>query len=230
MLVPAAVAIALFGADAIHGLDRGFLSGDPTDRALRVAQAVALALIAGGIAVERLRLRRTRARVARLVLDIGAAPAARRAARAPRRSLGDPALALLHPADGGWMDEAGRACRAPGDGDRAVTLVRAGGRTCSPSCTGAGCSTTRSSSTELATTARLAIEHERLQRRPSCAPRRAPRRRASGSSRPPTASAARSSATCTTARSSASSRSGSSIRLARRRGRDRTQALAEAEE
>ena len=34
-LVPAALAIALFGAAAAHGLGRGYLSSDPTDRALR---------------------------------------------------------------------------------------------------------------------------------------------------------------------------------------------------
>ena len=35
-------------SDAIHGLDRGFLSNDPTDRALRLAEAGALALVAAG--------------------------------------------------------------------------------------------------------------------------------------------------------------------------------------
>ena len=163
VLVPAAVAIALFGADAAHGLDRGFLSGDPTDRALRVAQAVALALIAAGIAVERLRLRRTRARVAQLVLDIGAAPAAGELRARLADSLGDPELMLLHSVDGGWMDESGRAVDLPAPGDRAVTLVRAGGENVLAVVHRRGLLEDPQLVDELATTARLAIEHERLQ-------------------------------------------------------------------
>ena len=75
VLLPAVLAVGLFGADALHGLDRGFVSNDPTDRALRLAEAGALALVAAGVALARWRARRTRAALARLVLDIGAAPA-----------------------------------------------------------------------------------------------------------------------------------------------------------
>ena len=84
VLVPAVAAIVLFGADAVHGLDRGFVSNDPTDRALRLAEAGALALVAAGVALARLRTRRTRAALTRLVLDIGAAPAPGRAPRVAR--------------------------------------------------------------------------------------------------------------------------------------------------
>ncbi len=163
VLVPAAVAIALFGADAAHGLERGFLSSDPTDRALRVAQAVALALIAAGIALERLRLRRTRARVAQLVLDIGAAPAPGELRARLADALGDPALMLLHSVDGGWMDETGRAVELPATGERAVTLVRAAGDDLLAVVHRRGLLDDPQLVDELATTARLAIEHERLQ-------------------------------------------------------------------
>ena len=164
MLVPAAVAIALFGADAVHGLDRGYLSGDPTDRALRAAQAVALALIAGGIALERLRLRRTRARVAQLVLDIGAAPAPGELRARLADTLGDPALRLLHRV-GRRLD--GRARAAPSSSRRpataAVTLVRAAGEDVLAVVHRRGLLDDPQLVDELATTARLAIDHERLQ-------------------------------------------------------------------
>jgi signal transduction histidine kinase len=163
VLVPAAVAVALFGVDAAHGLDRGFLSSDPTGRALRVAEAVALALIAAGIALERLRLRRTRTRVAQLVVDIGAAPAPGELRARLAATLGDPALMLLHPVDGGWMDETGRAVDLPSPGDRAVTLVRAGGEDVLAVVHRRGLLDDPQLVDELATTARLAIEHERLQ-------------------------------------------------------------------
>ena len=163
LLVPAALAIALFGAATVHGLDRGYLSSDPTDRALRAAQAVAFALVAGGIALERLRLRRTRARVAQLVLDIGAAPAPGELRARLADTLADPALTLLHPADGGWMDETGRAAELPANGDRAVTLVRAAGKDVLAVVHRRGLLDDPQLVDELATTARLAIEHERLQ-------------------------------------------------------------------
>ena len=81
VVLPAAVAIALFGARAAHGTERGFLSNDPTDRALWVAQLVALALVAGGIAWERVRARRTRDKLAALVVELGRVAACGRAVR-----------------------------------------------------------------------------------------------------------------------------------------------------
>src|SRR5918995_22051 len=49
VLVPAAAALALFGAAAFHGRERGFLSNDPTDRTLWGGETAALAsVVAGG--------------------------------------------------------------------------------------------------------------------------------------------------------------------------------------
>ena len=58
VLVPAAAALVLFGAAAVHGRERGFLSNDPTDRALWVGEMAALALVAAGVVWERVRARR----------------------------------------------------------------------------------------------------------------------------------------------------------------------------
>jgi len=54
VLLPAVVAVALVGIDAAHGIDRGFMSNDGTDRALHVAEAIALSLAAAGVGLARL--------------------------------------------------------------------------------------------------------------------------------------------------------------------------------
>jgi signal transduction histidine kinase len=163
VVVPAALAIGLFGADAAHGLTRGYLSTDPTDRALRLAQAAALALIAAGLVAQRLRLRRTRARAAQLVLDIGAAPAPGQLREHLALTLGDPDLALLHRVGDGWIDQAGRATNLPEDPERAVTLVRAGEEDVLAIAHRRGLLDDPQLVEQLATTARLAVDHERLQ-------------------------------------------------------------------
>jgi signal transduction histidine kinase len=163
VLGPAALAVALFGADAVHGFDREFLSVDPTDRALRLAQAGALALIAAGIAFERLRLYRTRARVAQLVLEVGAAPAPGELRARLAKSLGDPELAMLYPLEGNWIDERGRVIDLPLAGPRAVTLVRAREEDVLAVVHERGLLDDPQLVDELAKTARLAIEHEHLQ-------------------------------------------------------------------
>jgi signal transduction histidine kinase len=159
VLLPAALAIAAFGVDAAHGLARGYLSGDATDRALRLVQASAFALLAAGIALERLRLHRTRARVAQLVLDIGAAPAPGELRARLADTLDDPNLRLLHPAHGGWIDDHGcsvalppGATRLTAAGEDMLAVVHRPGLLDDPQLVD-----------ELATTARLAVEHERLQ-------------------------------------------------------------------
>ena len=144
VLVPAVAAIVLFGADAVHGLDRGFVSNDPTDRALRLAEAGALALVAAGVALARLRARRTRAALARLVLDIGAAPAPGELRAWLADSLGDPSLELLHRLESGeWIDAEGRRTDPAPAGASAKRLECApAARKCSPSSTGPVCSMT----------------------------------------------------------------------------------------
>ena len=179
VLAPAALAVALFGADAAHALERGFLAADPTDRALRAAEAVALALVAAGVALDRLRLRRMRARVAQLVLDVGASPAPGELRARLADTLGDPALTLLHPAGRGWMDETGAAAGLTPGPDQAVTLLRAAGEDVLAVVHRRGLLDDPQLVGELATTARLAIEHERLQaaHRARLAELRASRRR-----------------------------------------------------
>ena len=163
MLVPAVVAVGLFAADALHGLDRGFLSNDTTDRALRMAEAGALALVAAGVALARWRAHRTRAALARLVLDIGAAPAPGELRTWLADSLGDPSLELLHRLDGGeWIDADGRPADLPTAGSRETTRVRAGGADVLAMVHRPGLLDDPDLLSELVTTARLALEHEAL--------------------------------------------------------------------
>ena len=152
----------MFGADAAHSLTRGYLSSDPVDRALRVAQAFAFVALAAGIALERVRLRRTRADVARLVLDIGAAPASGELRARLAEALHDPELALRYRVGESWLDEEGREVELDA-AERALTLVRAGGEDVLAVVHRRGLLDDPQLVGELATTARLAVDHERLQ-------------------------------------------------------------------
>jgi signal transduction histidine kinase len=164
VLVPAAAALALFGAAAFHGRERGFLSNDPTDRALWVGEMAALALVAAGVVWERVRARRARSVLARLVVDLGASPPPGGLEGQLADALGDPSLRLLHSHDGepGWIDSEGRAAALPSDGDRVATSVVAGGREVSVLVHRRGLLDDPGFAQEIASAARLAIEHERL--------------------------------------------------------------------
>ena len=128
--------------------DRGFVSNDPTDRALRLAEA------GGARAGRRRRGTRTAARpanpgaLARLVLDIGAAPAPGELRAWLADSLGDPTLALLYRLESGeWIDAEGRETSLPRRRRaRSDASARRRGGRYSLSSTGPGCSTTPRSS------------------------------------------------------------------------------------
>jgi signal transduction histidine kinase len=164
VLLPAATAIALFGTRALHGAERGFLSNDPTDRALWVAQLAALALVAGGVAWERVRARRTRDQLAELVVELGRSPPAGGLRDQLAHAFGDPSLQLLHALDdgAGWVDGDGRPVRKPDVPGREATPVVAGGRELSTIVHRPGLLEDPALAAELADAARLALEHERL--------------------------------------------------------------------
>ena len=160
VLVPAAVALALAGAQAAHGLGRGVLSNDPVDRVLWAGQLAAVALTAAGVAWERVRARRTRAAVARLVVAFAGAPPPGGLEAQLAATLGDPGLTLLHAVDGGWVDGEGRtATLAP---DREATMIAAGDAPVAAIVHRRGLLADPGQVDELAAAARLALEHERL--------------------------------------------------------------------
>jgi signal transduction histidine kinase len=164
VLAPVAAALALFGAAALHGRERGFLSNDPTDRALWVGEMVALAIVAAGVVWERVRARRARSALARLVVNLGASPPPGGLEGQLAVALGDPSLRLLHSLDGepSWIDSEGQAAALPSDSDRVATSVVAGGREVSVLVHRRGLLDDPGFAQEIASAARLAIEHERL--------------------------------------------------------------------
>ena len=126
--VPAAIALAAAGLEGVYSIPRGLLSNDPVDIALWSVAALALVPIAAGEAAGWLRRRQTRQRVARLALELAAAPGAGELAAALGRELGDPTLEVLYPLDDGRLVDAGGVSRAaPADGVRGTTHVRRGG-------------------------------------------------------------------------------------------------------
>src|SRR5439155_16733348 len=70
VLIPSVAAVALFATDALHGLQRGFLANDHTDRALWAGEIAAPMLVAVGVAWGRVNARRTRSALARLVVEL----------------------------------------------------------------------------------------------------------------------------------------------------------------
>jgi signal transduction histidine kinase len=164
VLVPAAAALALFGAAAFHGRERGFMSNDPTDRALWVGEIAALTIVAAGVVWERVRARRARSALARLVVALGASPPPGGLEGQLADALGDPSLRLLHSLDGepGWIDSEGHEAVLPSDPDRVATSVVAGGREVSVLVHRRGLLDDPGFAQEIASAARLAIDHERL--------------------------------------------------------------------
>jgi signal transduction histidine kinase len=163
VLVPSAVALALFGAGALHGLERGVRSNDAIDRALWAGQIAALVLVAAGVAAGLLRARRRRAGVQRLVVDLGAVGTGSLRERLAEL-LGDPSLVLVHARDDDeWVDASGRRVTPSAGSGRQVTYMWSRGRRIAALVHRAGLLEDPAIGAEIETTARLALEHERLQ-------------------------------------------------------------------
>ena len=160
VIVAGGVYLGLVGLDFAHSLDRGFLSNDPTDVGLRLAQAGALAALSLAVAWSWLRDRRTRGAVARLVVQLAESPAPGRLRDALARTLGDPSLELGYPLeDGRLVDAQGRTL--PLDGE-VTPLVRAGREVAFLSHR-PGLLEDPGLTEQVAAAARLALENERLQ-------------------------------------------------------------------
>jgi signal transduction histidine kinase len=162
--VPAVAAVALFGVDALHGAGRGFLSNDPTDRLLRLAQAALLAAVFAAAAWGWVRARRRRAELARLVIELGSSPSPGALREHLAAILGDPSIELFYRPDHspGWIDAGGHVVTPPADGGRETTAIVAGGRELAIMVHRRGLLDDPALAHEIAVTAQLALEHERL--------------------------------------------------------------------
>ena len=118
------VYLGLVAVDFAASLRRGYLSPDPLDRSLWLGEAGALVALALAVAWSWLRGRRTRAALARLVVELAGAPSPGRLEPALAHSLGDPGLRLAYPlADGRYVDADGRQLDP---GHASTPLVRHG--------------------------------------------------------------------------------------------------------
>ena len=162
LVVPSGVYLALVVAALGHAWGRGFLGIDPVDQALFTAQAVALLGVAAGVAWLLAAVRRRRARLAHVVVELADAqrPGGLRDALADL--LGDPELDLLHAshAEDCWIDAAGRVgTPAP---DTATTELLREGELVALLCHRPGLLDDPRLAADIERSVRLGLEHERL--------------------------------------------------------------------
>ncbi|MEA2422924.1 MAG: hypothetical protein QOF55_2023, partial [Thermoleophilaceae bacterium] len=150
VLLPSAIYLAAVALDAVHSASRGFLSNDPTDRALWVAQAVALCGLALGATWESVRERRTRSALASLVVELERSPGPGGLRAAIAHRLGDPSLELRY----------GPVEPRPG---RQLTPLVSGGRELAVAEHQPGLFDDPALAPQVASAARLALDNERLQ-------------------------------------------------------------------
>ena len=106
VLAPATAYLALVAWDDAHGLRRGFVSNDPFDRRLWFAESVVLFALSFGVVVDVLHGRRTRTRLARLVVALDNAPPVGGLAQSLADLLGDPTLSLAYRLSNGRLVDA----------------------------------------------------------------------------------------------------------------------------
>ena len=160
VVVPAATYLAIVAADLAHSLRRGYLASDGTDLRLWLGEAGALIALAGGVAWGWVRARRTRAAVARLVVDLAGSPAPGGLRDALAQTLRDPSLAIGYPlGDGRIVDARGRDVLLEGE---TTPLVR-GGREVAILSHRRALLDDPAQVEEVAAAARLVLENERLQ-------------------------------------------------------------------
>jgi signal transduction histidine kinase len=127
VVLPTLGFVAVAVAAQVHGFADGGLRVDAVAQELRLAGACAALAIVLGVIWRAVDARRTRARLAAVVVEMAGAPVPGELADRLGAALGDPTLELLHVADGGWIDAEGRSRKAPERRDRGhTTLVQQG--------------------------------------------------------------------------------------------------------
>jgi signal transduction histidine kinase len=158
------VYLGLVAGTFATSLERGFVGSGELERRLWLGQAAALAALAAAVAWDLLRTRRTRASLARLVVELGesAYPGGLRDGLA--KAVGDPDLELAYPVgEDRYVDARGRSVNVVVlDGRAATPLVR-DGRPVALILHRADVPDNPELIEEVASAARLAIENERLQ-------------------------------------------------------------------
>src|SRR3954469_22703596 len=164
VLLAAVVFLGFVAADYAHSLGRGFLSNDDVEKRLWAGQAAALVALALGVVLAWGRGRRARDEVARLVVELGEAPAPGGLRDALARALQDPDLQLAYPLGGGrQVDAAEHRVELPQGNGRAVTALARGGRPVAVLGHRAELLDDPELVDEVGTAARPALDHERLE-------------------------------------------------------------------
>ncbi|MDQ4038909.1 MAG: histidine kinase [Actinomycetota bacterium] len=154
LLAVAAIYVASAGAS--------YLVVGSTSRLLWVVSGILLVLAALGVGWPSVQRRLTRARVARLVVDVAGAPPVGGLGSLLSRSLRDPTLRVLYGLDDGtWVDAAGRPSM-PDDGQTVTRVVR-GAETVAVLAHRPGLLDDPNLSREISDSARLVLDNERLQ-------------------------------------------------------------------
>lgn len=156
--------LGVVSATFAASLDRGFLGSSALERRLWLAQAIALMAFAGAVGWGLFRVRRVRAALARLVVELGEPAAAGDLRDALARTLADSELEVAYPiGEGRFADARGRSMDVvPGEGRAATPLVR-DGRPVAYLVHRADLVDNPALVEEVALAARLALENERLQ-------------------------------------------------------------------
>lgn len=151
---------ALTAGTYLNGLASGALGSDETDRRLWVGQAIALTALAVAVIAGAMSARRAHRAVTSVVTELARGGADLRADLAAR--LGDPALEIAYPVDGGtrYVDSRGERVSVAEDGRTVLTPVRRRGVAVAAVLHRSDLDADRVES--LASVVGLALEHERL--------------------------------------------------------------------
>src|SRR5256714_5054802 len=152
--------LSLVAADFAHSLDRGLLSNDSVDRRLWLGEAAALCALAVAVAWSWARGRRTRSALTRFVVELSESPPPGGLRDGLAATLGDASLQLAYPlGDGRLVDGRGRPAQLKGE----ITPIVRGDEEVALLAHRRGLLDDPVLAEEVAATARLALENERLQ-------------------------------------------------------------------
>ncbi len=152
--------LGLVAADFAHSLPRGFLGNDGLDRRLWLGEAAALCVLALAVIWAWVRAGRTRSALARLVIELAGSPPLGGLRDVLADVLHDPSLRLAYPLAGGRLADA--HCRAVELTGEVTPIVR-GGQQVALLSHRPGLLAEPALAEEVAATARLALDNERLQ-------------------------------------------------------------------
>ena len=164
ILVPGITFLALVGVALGRGILGTVPPTDPTDRFLRMGQAIALLAVAAGVVAEWLLARRSRTSLARVVADLAESPPIGGLRDHLATILRDPQLQLAYPVGNGELvDARGRHADVRPRVGRTTTPIVREGISVAVIEHDAGVLGDAAEVDEVVAAARLGLEHERLQ-------------------------------------------------------------------